>query len=241
MTALQPTWAGPMIQSDSRLTRGVRLSMSNSYAPGHHTVSFGNNHGTSLLALNRFQFDIDQPSYLIGNPGSDKDGFGDLLLQIKSRLFSGNADHGNYTLTAILAADLPTGSRGNGALTSVYVPKLAAGKAFGRFNLQTVVNGVLPTGKISAQGRVIEWNTTAQIHLADRWFLDLEENAAWNLLGPFNGQTQNFLTPAAFYRLKHRDWMGSGRVVMLGSGFQEATTHFHPYNHNLILETRVLF
>jgi hypothetical protein len=204
-------------------------------------VSYGNGHGVSLLALNRFQFDIDQPSYITGNPFATKDGFGDVVFQVKGRLASGNAEHGNYAITAILAMDLPTGSNGNGALTTVYVPKLAAGKAFRRFNLQTVVNGVLPTGKIAAQGRVIEWNTTAQFHLADRWFLDLEENAAWNLLGPFNGQTQNFLTPAAFYRLRHREWMGNGRVVMLGSGFQEATTHFHPYNHNLIVETRVLF
>jgi hypothetical protein len=125
-------------------------------------VSFGNNHGTSLLALNRFQFDLDQPSYIIGNPGSAKNGFGDLPLQLKGRLFSGNAEHGNNALTAIRAMDLPTGSSGNGAPTSIYVPKLAAGKAFDRFNLRTVVNGVLPTGKIAAQGRAIERNSTAR-------------------------------------------------------------------------------
>jgi len=241
MTALQPTWAGPMIQSDSRLTRGVRLSVSNSYAPGFHTVSYGNCHGVSILALHRFQFDVDQPSYIVGNPTGAKDGFGDMAFQIKARLASGNAQRGNYAVTAILATVLPTASQGNGALTSLYVPKLAAGKAFGRFNLQTVVNGVLPTGKIAAQGRVIEWNSTAQVHVGEHWFLDLENNAAWNLLGPFDGKTQSFVTPAAFYRLRHLTWMTHGSVVMLGGGWQEATSRFHPYNHNLILETRILF
>jgi hypothetical protein len=241
MTALQPTWAGPMIQSDSRLTRGVRLSVSNSYAPGFHTLNFGNGHGVSVIALNRFQFDVDQPAYIIGNPSGAKDGFGDLALQVKARLASGNAQHGDYAVTAILATVLPTASSGNGALTSIYVPKLAVGKSFGRFNLQTVVNGVLPTGKIAAQGRVIEWNSTAQVHIGEHWFVDLENNAAWNLLGPFDGKPQNFVTPAAFYRFRQPTWMSHGSAVMLGGGWQEATSHFHSYNHNLILETRILF
>ncbi len=228
------------MQSDSRLTRGVRLSFSNSYAPGYHTLSYGNGHGVSAIALRRFQFDVDQPSYIVGNPTGASDGFGDLILQIKGRLASGNAQHGNYAVTAILAAIAPTANDGRGVLTSIYVPKIAAGKAFGRFNLQTVVSGVLPSGKIAAQGRAIEWNTTAQVHAGEHWFLDLETNTAWNLLGPSDGQAQHFLTPAAFYRMRPVAWMGNNRVVMFGSGFQEATSHFHPYNHNLIVETRIL-
>jgi len=157
MTALQPAWMGPLIQSDSRLSQAIRLSVSNSYCPTQ-TVNYGNGHGIAVMAGTRFQFDYMQPAYVQNNSAKTKDGIGDTETQIKYRIASGNAEHGNFAVSAILAQTFPTGSHKNGAATSVYFPKLAVGKARGRFNVQPVLSGVIPTGKIAAQGRGVERN-----------------------------------------------------------------------------------
>ncbi len=66
MTAQQPAWMGPLIQSDSRLPQAIRLSVSNSYCPTQ-TVNYGNGHGIAVMA--------------------------GTATQIKYRIASGNAEH----------------------------------------------------------------------------------------------------------------------------------------------------
>jgi hypothetical protein len=241
MTEVQPTWMGPLIQSDSRLSQSIRLSVSDANAPGAQILSYGNNHGMNFIAARRFQFDLTPPSFFRNHSAALKDGFGNGSTQVKYRIASGNAQHGNFAVTAILARSFTPGAKQNGALTGAYFPKLAVGKAFGRFNVQTVLNGVLPTGKTAAQGRVIEWNTTAQLHPSAHVYLDIENNTAWFKGSPADGQTQNFITPAGFYMIRRKSWAPTHAVTAFGGGMQIATSHFHQYNHNLIAEMRVLF
>jgi len=240
MAALQPAWMGPLIQTDSRLSQALRLSVSNSYAP-NQTVNYGNGHGIAIIAGNRLQLDFMQPAYVQNNSAKLKDGFGNAEAQVKVRVASGNAEHGNYAVTAILARSFTPGSQEFGALSGTWCPKLGLGRAWGRFNLQTVMNGVLPTGKVTAQGRAIEWNTTAQIHPNAHVWLDVEENATFNKGGPVDGKMQNFLTPAAFYMVRRKDWKPTHAMVVFDAGMQIATSGFHFYNHNLISEARILF
>jgi hypothetical protein len=241
MTAVQPAWMGPLIQSDARLSQALRLSYSNSYAPGMQVMSYGNNHGVSMIALRRFQFDYDPPSYFRNHSATLKDGFGNSQVQVKGRIASGNAEHGDFALTAILDRSFTPGSYENQAPTGAYVPKLAAGKGFGRFNVQSLLDGVLPTGKVSAQGRAIEWNLTAQAHPRPQLWFDIENNATFLIGGPFAGQRQNFITPAAFYMIRRKQWGPAHSVVVINGGMQIATSSFHFYNHNLIAEARILF
>lgn len=240
MTALQPSWMGPLIQSDSRLSQSLRLSVSNAYAP-NQTVNYGNGHGLAVLVGNRLQFDFMQPAYVQNNSAKLKDGFGNAVAQVKFRIASGNAEHGNYAVTAMLGRSFTPGSQEFGALSGAWFPKLGLGRAWGRFNVQTVANGVLPTGKVTEQGRAIEWNTTAQVHPNAHVWLDVENNAAFNIGGPFDGKTQNFLTPAAFYLVRRKNWKPTHATVVFDAGMQIATSGFHFYNHNLISEARILF
>lgn len=240
MAALQPAWMGPLIQSDSRLSQAVRLSVSNAYAP-NQTVNYGNGHGIAVIVGNRLQLDFMQPAYVQNNSAKLNDGFGNAEAQVKFRIASGNAQHGNYALSAILARSFTPGSQELGSLTGAWFPKLAVGRAWGRFNLQTVMNGVLPTGKVTAQGRAIEWNTTAQIHPNAHVWLDVENNATFCKGGPTDGKMQNFLTPAAFYLVRRKDWKPTHAMVIFNAGMQIATSGFHFYNHNLISEARILF
>jgi hypothetical protein len=242
MTEVQPTWMGPLIQMDSRLTQSARFSFSNSYTPaGTHTVNYGNYHTLGLLFGDRVQLNLIAPPYIQNNTPAMKDGFGDTQVETKYRIASGNAEHGNYALTAKLTYNAPTASHQNGAATTVWGSTLAAGRAWGRFDLQIALDGVLPTGKIAAQGRGVDWNTTAQVLAGKNLYLDLEDNALFNQGGPFDGKTQNFLTPAAFYVLRRKEWKPTHALVVLGGGMQIAASSFHQYNHNLIPEVRILF
>ena len=211
MTAVQPTWMSPLIQCDSRLTQSVRLSIANSYtSTGTQTVNYGNYHTFGVIAGNRFQFNFMAPPYIQNNSATAKDGFGDTQVEGKFRIASGNAQHGNYALTALLAYSAPTGSHQNGAPTSLYWPNLATARLWGRFNVQTTLGGQLPSGKIAAQGRQIQWNTTAQLHATAHLWLDIEDNAFYNHGGPFDGRTTSYITPAAYYVVRRE--LGSPRM-----------------------------
>jgi hypothetical protein len=176
MTAVQPTWMGPLIQTDARLAQSVRLSFSNSYTQARtQTVSYGNYHTLGLIFGDRIQLNLIAPPYIQNNFAALKDGFGDTQVETKYRIASGNAEHGNYAVTAKLTYNAPTASHLNGAATTVWVPTLAAGRAWGRFDVQTALGGILPTGKIAAQGRGVEWNTTAQVLAGTNLWLDVED------------------------------------------------------------------
>lgn len=240
MADVQPSWMAPLIQSDSRLSQAVRISASNFYAPTQ-TISYGNNHGISVIAQRRFQFDFDPPSYFRNHSPTLKDGFGNAGTQAKYRIASGNAEHGNFAVTAILYRSFTPRSDQNGMLTGTYNPKLAAGKAFGWFNVQSTLGGVLPTAKTTIQGRTMEWNLTGQVRPAAHLWLDVENNASYYFGGWYGGKTQNFITPAAFYMVRRREWGPAHGAVIFDTGMQIATSAFHTSNHNLVSELRILF
>ena len=241
MAAYQPSWMAPLCQTDTRLGQGIKFSVANLRAPGLHQIIYGNNHGFSTIAGNRFQFDFDPPSWFRNHSTTQPDGFGNAGAQVKYRIASGNARHGNYAFTAVLGHFFAPRGYQNGAFSSVYFPKLGYGRAFGRFNIQTMIDGMLPTAKIYAQGRAIDWNTTAQLHPTPQVWLDVEDNATYFHAGPFDGATQNFLTPVAFYAIRRASWGPTHAVLVFDAGMQIATSRFHYYNHNLITEMRIGF
>ena len=240
MAALQPAWIAPLIESDPRLVQGARLSVARASAPGAEVFSYGNDHGIGLIAGTRLQFDFNPPSFFRNHCAELPDGWGNASTQVKFRIASGNQDHGNFAVAASLTHGFAPGAKQNGALTGYDMPRLAAGKAFGRFDVQSTLNGVLPTGKIDRQGRAIEWNVAAQVHATSRAWFDIENNAWFNLGGPNDGRTQNFVTPAAFLLVKKNAWFKHSAAVLDG-GMQIATSRFHCYNHNLIADLRILF
>jgi hypothetical protein len=242
MSALQPTWASPLIQPDARLAQAVRFSFSNSRTQsGTQTTNYGNYHTLGLLLSDRVQLNLIAPPYVQNNSATATDGFGDTQLEAKYRIASGNAGHGNYEVTGKLTWDIATGSHQNGAATSYWEPALATGRVWGRFNVQMLLDGALPTGKIALQGRQIDWDITGQVHAMTNLWLDVENNATFKFGGPHDGKMQNFITPAGFYALRRKQWKPEHAVYVLGAGMQIATSSFHLYNHNLVAEARIMF
>ena len=161
MTAVQPAFVTPLVEADPRLVQYSRASVSREYtAAGTETVSYGNGRGTGLIAGNHIEYDVIQPAYIEHHSPASTDGFGDTTASIKYRITSGNADHGNYIVTAILGHTFATGSHKNGALTDCFNPTLAGAIGVGkRVALETTLGGAMPTGKIATQGRSIAWNS----------------------------------------------------------------------------------
>jgi hypothetical protein len=241
MANLQPAWIAPLIQSDSRLLQGMRFSVSRAGVPGAEPISYGNNHGISLIEGTRFQFDFNPPSFFRNHCAARPDGWGNALAQVKYRIASGNAEHGNFEIAAMWEHGFAPGAQQTYMFTGYDLPKLAAGKAFGRFDVQSAVDGLLPTGKIDQQGRALDWNMAGQFHATSRTWFDIENNATFNLGGPYDGKTQNFITPAAFFVVRKKDWGPRHPAAVFDGGMQIATSHFCFYNHNLITEMRIMF
>ena len=242
MMAIQPAWMGPLVQSDPRLGQAIRFSVSDAAFPGEQTLNYGNNHGISMIADRRFELDLDPPSFFRNHSSAHKDGFGNAATELKWRIASGNAEHGNYAVSAIIYYAFAPRIYQNQMLTSFYAPALAAGHGFGRFAVMSKLGGILPTSRIAQQGRGIEWDVTTQVHLTAYTWFDVEDNALFNYAGPFDGKTQNFLTPAAFYMIpRRREWGPEHATVVIDGGMQIATSSLHFYNHNLISELRFVF
>lgn len=241
MTEVQPSWMGPLTQSDARLTQAVRISVADFTQPGAHTISYGNNRGVTVIVARRMQFELDPPSFVRNHAAALPDGFANLNGLMKVRLASGTAQHGNYAFTAILAHGWGSRAIQNGALSSYYEPSLVAGKAFGRFATISQIGAWLPTDKIAAQGRAVTWSVTEQLHVGQHAWFDVENNYTRILGSPADGQTQNMMTPAAFYMIRRKAWKPEHAALVVDGGFQSATSHFHNFNHNLIAEVRILY
>jgi hypothetical protein len=241
MSALQPAWISPLIESDPRILQGARLSFSKAGVPGAQIFSYGNNHGIGFIAGTRLEFDFNPPAFFRNHSAALPDGWGNASTQVKFRIASGNAEHGNFAVSAMFEHAFAAGASQNAMLTAWNMPRLAAGKAFGRFDVQSTVGGVLPTGKIDLQGRAIEWNVAGQFHASSRTWFDIENNATFLFGGPADGKTQNFITPAAFFIVKRNSWGPKHPLAILDGGMQVATSRFNFYNHNLITELRIMF
>jgi hypothetical protein len=241
MTALQPSWPTPLVESDPRLTQYYRFAFSNQFtAAGTQTVNYGNARGGGIVAFNRIQVDFLPPPY-IQHHSTAADGFGDAAVLIKFRIASGNAEHGNYIATAILSHTFASSPK-NGAATDSWNPTLAGGIGFLRhFDVESALGGALPTGKIATQGRSIVWNSLLHDHVSPHIFLELENNATFYFAGSHDGKMQNFITPAAYYIFKRSEWKPTHPYLVFTAGMQIATSGFHTYNHNTIAEMRILF
>lgn len=231
----------PLIQSDARLGQAVRFSVSNSTMAGNHVLNYGNGHGISMIAGRRFQIDMNPPSLFRNHSSNAPDGFGNASTQLKYRIVSGNAAHGNFAVSAVLYHAFAPRIRQNMLETSFYAPYINAGKAFGRFAVISNVGGFLPTSKIEDQGRAIEWNTTAQFRATAHTWFDIEDNVCAFHAGPFDGKTQDFVTPAAFVSIRRKSWKPELAYVVFAAGEQVATTRFNLWNHNLITEMRLVY
>lgn len=241
--ALQPKWAVPVLSPYPMLIQVFRSDFTRQISSTHvETWNLGSSRGLNLIPFARTEVDIFTPPFF-EHSDTTPNGFGDLSMSAKYRILSANELHGNYLLSALVIATVPTGSYKNGAPNASINPTLSGGKGFGRFDVIANLGGTLPTGNTNTTGRTITINTAAQYHLSKYLWPELEINStAWHG-GTHDGKTQTFLTPgimASRFAL-HPSEPPSRTGLAAGFGFQTAVTSYHTYNHSLIFTGRFLF
>ncbi len=235
----QPDWLSPLATTSGRLKQELRYDVFDQPAPGGNRVyQLGGNKGFEFITGPRTQILLGVPSYTVQSPSGPPASFGDLPLQLKFRIASAERSEGNYLLTFILAATAPTGSHRYGAGDGVLAPTIAAGKGWGRFDVQSTFGETLPTGHSTKLGRQLQWNTALQYRAAWKLWPELEANSTFYQTGKYAGEKQLFLTPG----------IGFGRVHLnrrlrfsSAAGMQIAATRFHSYNHRWIFSERLSF
>jgi len=237
--ATQPDWLSPLATTSGRLKQEFRFdTFDQPSANGDRTYQLGGGKGLELITSPRTQLLLGVPTYTVVSPNGSPAGFGDLPLQMKFRIASAERSEGNYLLTFILVATAPTGSHIYGAGDGVLTPAIAAGKGWGRFDVQSTFGANLPIGGTAKLGRQLQWNTAFQYQAAWKLWPELEVNSTFYKTGPHAGEKQVFLTPG----------LGFGRVRVGGrfrfssaAGMQIAATAFHTYNHRWVFSERFSF
>jgi hypothetical protein len=138
----QPHWMTPVVTVTPRLEQEFRTDFLIERMPtGDDLVNLGNSKGLELIPNERVELIFNVPPYLEHNNPKIRDGFGDVSFLGKYRMFAGNEEHGSYILTMFLAATVPTGTASNGAKGGVITPTIAAGKGWGKFDVQSTQDG----------------------------------------------------------------------------------------------------
>jgi hypothetical protein len=230
------------VAPSSVIVQLARVDFVHQYTSTHtETWNYDNGKGVNLIPFARTEFDINLPPYIQHNTPKVNDGAGDISFVAKYRMFAAN-EGGNYSTAVQVAFSVPTGTYKNGAAASTVTPTVVAGKGFGRFDIQTAIGGVLPMSSSLTIGRTISWNTVAQYKLGKYFWPELETNASYYRGGPNDGKSQVFLTPGLMLsRIKLRQNPKDRLGLIFGTGTQIATSHFHSYNHGLILTGRITF
>ena len=237
--AAQPDWLSPLATTSGRLKQEFRYDIwDQPNSAGNRSYQFGGNKGLEFITSSRTQILIGLPTYTLVSPGGAPGGFGDLPLMLKFRISSAERSEGNYLVTFLLAATVPTGSDRYSAGNAVLTPTMAFGKGWGRFDVQSTLGVNLPAGNTAKLGRQVVWNTAFQYRSAWKLWPEVEANSTFYTTGKYAGETQLFLTPG----------IGIGRLQLAGRfrwssavGIQIAATQFHSYNHRWMFSTRFSF
>ena len=243
--AKQPAWPPPLVTTYVELFQVVRTDIVRQIAPAWtDTWNFDNSKGVSFITPGNLEFDINLPPYIEHNTTA-VDGWGDFSFLAKARIASGNAKHGSYSVTAWALTTFPTGQAKNGAANPTVAPTVGAGKGFGNLDVQSTIGATIPTGApaINTAGRPVIWNTVAQYRVHKVFWPELESNATFYKGGTNDGKKQEFITPGLLIGklALHPGDKQSRPGLTFGGGMQIATSHFHSYNHALILTARWIF
>jgi hypothetical protein len=247
----QPHWITPLVTVTPRLEQEVRADfVRQTNAKLYDTWNYGNSKGLELIPERHIELIFNVPPFFNHSQPGVKDGFGDVSFLMKYRIFSRSEESGNAILTAFLAATVPTGKDSNGSCCAVVTPTLAAGKGWKLLALTSTLGGSLPVTNVKGLGHTTTWNNTVQYRLAKTgvarlFWPELEFNSSFYSGGSNDGKIATFATPGIIIGripLSHDASGKPGRLgLTFGAGEQIALTHFHTYNHGIILTGRIPF
>jgi len=221
-----------------RLVQQFRYDMGWQSNKGFTNANYGGGRGLELVPLDRIELYVSAPPYITHTKPGLNDGIGDMTFLFKYRAAAGNPENGNYIVTAVLAATVPTGTYANGSTDASVTPSLAVGKGWGNFDLQGTAGVTVPTGNSSVLGTPVGLNLTAQYHLLKYFWPEIEVNSTMWANGKNDGKKQAYLSPGLVVGKVHL-WKRLG--FAFGGGVQIAATQFHSYEHSWVTSIRFPF
>ncbi len=241
--AKQPAWPPPLITAYVGLIQVDRSDFYRQTASNlTQTWNIDGSKGLNLIPVANTEVDTNLPPYFFHSTPKVLNGAGDMSFLLKYRFLSGNAQHGNYVVSASILGTIPTGSYKNGSTDASVGPTVGVGKGIRWFDVQSTLGASLPVEDTAKLGRSIAWNTALQAHVAKYFWPEVEFNSTFYKGGANDGKRQVFATPGllAAHKLKPED-EHSRLAVCAGAGMQIATSQFHTYNHEIAVTTRFLF
>lgn len=242
--AEQPHWMTPLVTVTSRLEQEFRYDQYfQTLATDKSLNNYGVGKGLEIIPSENTEIIFGIPPYEQRDSKPPVDAFGDWpAFLFKYRILSANEEHGNYIVTAFLQLGVPTGAAAFTTNAYVVQPTIAMGKGWGIFDVQSTLSQQYPLGTNAAEhafGKPVLWNTTAQVHLWDVMWPEIEFNDTWWPDGVKEGKNQLFVTPGVIFgrfpiyeRLK----------LAVGMGYQLALSPTTPaYKNNVILTVRTPF
>jgi hypothetical protein len=239
--AEQPGWITPLATTTPRLDQEFHYDQVWQSSPGGHTLtSYGGGKGLELIPFDNVQVNLGIPSYQTHNIPSGQDGWADDNFLLKYRILSGNADRGDYVLTALLGLTAPTGDKFNTANHYTTTPSLGGGKGWGDFDFQSTLGFAIPDyGAASwGNGTPVIWNTALQYRLLKVLWPEVEFNYTYWPDGIHEGKSQLFVTPGV---VLGRFPIHERVAFTIGVGAQIAVTDRPLYNHGIIISARMPF
>ncbi|MGC9224669.1 MAG: hypothetical protein ACP5E2_12125 [Terracidiphilus sp.] len=236
--AAQPHWMTPLVTVTPRLEQEFRFDVQHQVTPTGNVTSVDNGKGIELIPTRRTELLINATPYLFHENLQTPNGPGDASFMMKFRFFARSEQKGNAILTGFLAGSIPTGTYKNGAASAIVTPTLAAGKGWGKFDVQSTLAGALPINSLRVLGRAILSNTAFQYHPQRFLWPEAEINSTFWKGGPNDGKKQTFITPGLIFGrfpIRHRV------ALVAGAGFQVATTRYNQYNHAVTATIRIPF
>jgi hypothetical protein len=117
--AAQPHWITPLNTTTPRLEQEFRYDIQwQTHNSGVTTDNYGVSKGLEIIPEKNLEVILAVPPYIVNNPDSPQDGFGDWQFLVKYRIAARNEEHGNYILTAFYQMTFPTAQYQEGALSN---------------------------------------------------------------------------------------------------------------------------
>lgn len=219
--ASQPHWITPLATVTPRLEEELRYDQAWQHlGNGGSVESYGGGKGLELIPTTTNEVILNAPAYQRRSLVKPANGFADdPVLLIKQRLLSANEASGNYILTAFLGVATPSGGAAFTNNAWIVTPTLAAGKGFGRADVQATVGVALPLEHDSVLGKAIATNIAFQYHVGKYFWPEFEVNDTVWSGGERAGKNQILLTPGIIFG---RFVLGGRMKANFGVGYQYA-------------------
>jgi len=238
----QPHWVTPLMTVTPRLEQEIRYDQywETTTKGNKDLYSYGGGKGLEFIPFQNTEVIVGIPAYETRNTPDGTSGFADESLLFKYRLLSANEENGDYIVTAFLGISIPSGNKYNTENHEITTPTIAAGKGWGKFDIQDTLGIQIPDDGSSPKGSgtPVVSNTAFQYRIAPWATPEVEFNYTYFPNGDRSRINQLYITPGIVlgkFALSKR--LG----VTVGVGYQIAATEDAKYNHNVVLSVRMPF